>query len=366
MAELTREVLVKAEPSTIYALLIEPGRQSWLGTEVEFDPRPGGLYKIKVGGDHPALGEFVVVKPNEKVAFTFGWDEPGHPDSGRIDHGRHHPHSRRRGDASSIGAQRPARTTPSAITKRVGSTSWIDWPLWPPAANSPTDRLLCTVSRTPCDSLTKDEMSANHTWTMIHDERARAADMLEALSPEQWTADTLCGGWNVRQVAAHMMIASEQTTGHFLAGMIGSGFRFDTMTQRDVGRASVLPPGDIIARIRARTTTTNKPPAPAMAMLGEVVVHGTDIRQPLTIDDDTSLDAKLACLNMFKNSNFPVPAKKTIEGLRLRATDADWSHGSGPEVSGPTLALLMAMVARPLFASLSGDGVETLRSRITK
>ena len=79
MAELTREVLVKAEPSTIFALLIEPGMQSWLGTDVEFDPRPGGLYKIKVGGDHPALGEFVEVTPNEKVVFTFGWNEPGHP-----------------------------------------------------------------------------------------------------------------------------------------------------------------------------------------------------------------------------------------------------------------------------------------------
>jgi uncharacterized protein YndB with AHSA1/START domain len=79
MAELTREVLVKADPSTIYALLIEPGMQSWLGTDLEFDPRPGGLYKINVGGDHPALGEFVVVKPNEEVTFTFGWNEPGHP-----------------------------------------------------------------------------------------------------------------------------------------------------------------------------------------------------------------------------------------------------------------------------------------------
>jgi uncharacterized protein YndB with AHSA1/START domain len=79
MAELTREVLVRAEPSTIFALLIEPGMQSWLGTDVEFDARPGGLYKVNVGGDHPALGEFVEVTTDEKVVFTFGWNEPGHP-----------------------------------------------------------------------------------------------------------------------------------------------------------------------------------------------------------------------------------------------------------------------------------------------
>jgi uncharacterized protein (TIGR03083 family) len=201
---------------------------------------------------------------------------------------------------------------------------------------------------------------------MIHEERSRAADMLESLSPDQWTADSLCQGWNVRLVAAHMMVAGEQTTGRFMKGLIGSGFRFNVMTDRDARNAGQLSPSDIVAGIRARTTTTNKPPAPAMAMLGEVVVHGTDIRHPLGIPDDTSNDARLACLNMFKNSNFPVAAKKTIEGLRLRATDADWSHGSGPEVSGPTLALLMAMVARPLMTSLTGDGVDVLRGRIKK
>jgi uncharacterized protein YndB with AHSA1/START domain len=79
MADLTREVLVKADPSTIFALLIEPGLQSWLGTDADFDARPGGLYKINVAGEHPALGEFVEVTPNEKVVFTFGWNEPGHP-----------------------------------------------------------------------------------------------------------------------------------------------------------------------------------------------------------------------------------------------------------------------------------------------
>ena len=105
------------------------------------------------------------------------------------------------------------------------------------------------------------------TWKMIHDERARSADMLESLSPEQWSADTLCGGWNVHQVAAHMMIAGEQTNGRFLTGLLLSGFRFDVMTDRDARRADVLSSAEIIARIRARTTTTNKPPAPALAPL---------------------------------------------------------------------------------------------------
>lgn len=204
------------------------------------------------------------------------------------------------------------------------------------------------------------------TWKMIHDERSRVADMLESLSSEQWAADTLCVGWNVRLVAAHMMNSGEQTSGTFFKGLVASRFRFNVMMDRGARRAGQLSPGEIIARIRARTTTTNKPPAAAVAMLGEMVVHGNDIRQPLGIPDDTSSEAKLACLNMYKGSNFPVPTKKTIAGLHLRATDADWSYGSGPDVTGPAVALVMAMATRPLLASLSGDGVETLRSRLKK
>jgi uncharacterized protein (TIGR03083 family) len=204
------------------------------------------------------------------------------------------------------------------------------------------------------------------TWTMIHDERTRSADMLESLTPDQWNADSWCAGWNVHLVAAHMMIAGEQTTGTFMKGLLASGFRFNVMMDRAARDSGQLPPEQIIARIRARTTTTNKPPAAAMAMLGEVVVHGNDIRQPLGIIDNTSSAAKLACLDMFKRTNVPLATKRTIAGLRLRATDADWSHGSGPEVAGPMIALVMAMATRPPMDSLSGDGVATLRARLQK
>jgi uncharacterized protein YndB with AHSA1/START domain len=79
MAELTREVSIKAEPATIFTFLIDPDLQAWLGTEIDYDPQPGGVYKATYVGNHHALGEFLEVVPNEKVVFTFGWNEPGHP-----------------------------------------------------------------------------------------------------------------------------------------------------------------------------------------------------------------------------------------------------------------------------------------------
>jgi len=80
MAELVREVLIDARPETVFEYLTVPSLNvEWQGTEAELDPRPGGVFRVLVGGGHHAAGEFVEVIPNEKVVITFGWDVPGHP-----------------------------------------------------------------------------------------------------------------------------------------------------------------------------------------------------------------------------------------------------------------------------------------------
>lgn len=80
MAELVREIVIDATPETIWPFLVDPERHlEWLGTEVDIDPRPGGHYRVLVYGQHPSAGEYLEVVPHEKVVFTFGWDEPGHP-----------------------------------------------------------------------------------------------------------------------------------------------------------------------------------------------------------------------------------------------------------------------------------------------
>jgi uncharacterized protein YndB with AHSA1/START domain len=80
MAELTREVVIDASPATIFPFLVDPEQHvRWMGTEAELDPRPAGAHRVLVQGRHASAGEFIEVVPNERVVFTFGWDEPGHP-----------------------------------------------------------------------------------------------------------------------------------------------------------------------------------------------------------------------------------------------------------------------------------------------
>jgi uncharacterized protein (TIGR03083 family) len=204
------------------------------------------------------------------------------------------------------------------------------------------------------------------TWSMIHAERASLAETIAALTPEQWGTPSLCAGWTAGQVAAHLLASAEQTPGHFLAGMVSTGLRFHALMARDVRRRAGLSPTQVADGLRHRTTTTNRPPAPVAAMLGEVVVHGEDLRRPLGLHREVPAGAVNACLALFAKAGFPVGGKSRIAGLRLTSTDTGWSYGSGPEVTGPGMSLLLAMTGRPAgLPHLRGEGSPVLVRRVS-
>jgi uncharacterized protein (TIGR03083 family) len=201
---------------------------------------------------------------------------------------------------------------------------------------------------------------------MIHAGRAAMADTIEDLTPAQWSTDSLCDGWTVGRLAAHILAGAEQTGGHFARGMLTTGFRFSALMERDIDDRAELSPSQVADRMRQRTTTTNHPPAPVAAMLGEIVVHGEDLRRPLGLPSwSAGDDASNACLDMYVKATFPVGGKKRIEGLRLVSTDTGWSHGTGPEVKGPAMSLILAMTGRAAAAGdLAGDGAPAMRGRL--
>jgi uncharacterized protein (TIGR03083 family) len=207
-------------------------------------------------------------------------------------------------------------------------------------------------------------MKTEQTWELIHTERAALAATLRTLSAEQWSAPSWCTGWSVQQTAGHILAAAEQTPLNFYKELAQAGFRFDSFTDRGAKRLGALAPEEIVSRLEARTTTTNHPPAPTMAMLGEIVVHGEDIRRPLGIDQPVEATALLAVAESFRRSNLLIGSKRRIEGLRLVASDLDWSTGEGPAVSGPMSSLVLVMTGRGQAAGdLEGDGLSTLMAR---
>jgi uncharacterized protein (TIGR03083 family) len=207
-------------------------------------------------------------------------------------------------------------------------------------------------------------MKSNETWKHIHAERAALAETLGGLSEDQWDAASWCEGWSVRETTGHIVAAAEQTPVNFYKELISAGFKFNVFTERGAKRLGALRPDELVRRLHARTSTTNHPPAPVMAMLGEIIVHGQDIRRPLGLEHRAPEAAMVAVADSWKNSNLLIGAKRRIAGLRLRASDCSWVHGDGPEVAGPLQSLILGMTGRKAaHADLTGDGLAVLARR---
>jgi uncharacterized protein (TIGR03083 family) len=208
-------------------------------------------------------------------------------------------------------------------------------------------------------------MTSTEPWTLIHTERRALAADLEPLSDGQWSTPSLCALWSVHQVLGHIVATAKMTPPRFFAGLAASGFRFNSFTASCVDRETKGPPRETLAHFKDQINATSHPPGPVTAMVGEVVLHGEDIRRPLGIRRDYPTETLVTVADFYKGSNLLLGTKTRIAGLSLRATDADWSTGAGPEVRGPMISLLLGMTGRSAgLSDLSGDGLATLRSRI--
>ncbi len=207
-------------------------------------------------------------------------------------------------------------------------------------------------------------MQSTEIWRYIHAERASLVTTLRGLEPEQWLEPSWCEGWTVKQVAGHITAAAEQTFPNFYLELAAAGFRFDVFARRGADKVAMVDESVLIDRLAARTTTTNHPPAPVLAMLGEIVVHGQDIRRPLGLTHRSPEAALIAVAEGWKKSNLLIGSKRRITGLSLQATDSSWSYGTGPKVEGPLQDLVLAMTGRKgALVGLTGPGVEILTSR---
>jgi uncharacterized protein (TIGR03083 family) len=207
-------------------------------------------------------------------------------------------------------------------------------------------------------------MAKTDIWRAIQDERRALATDLKALREDEWSRPSLCTQWTVRDALAHMTATAKITPAAFFGKMLGSGFSLTRLQAKDIATERGDSPADALARFESVLTSRSHPPGPADTMLGETIIHAEDIRRALGLRHEYPTGAVVQVADFFKGSNLIIGAKNRIAGLALRATDAEWSHGTGPTVSGPVLSLVMAMTGREVpDGELSGEGAVTLRAR---
>jgi uncharacterized protein (TIGR03083 family) len=207
-------------------------------------------------------------------------------------------------------------------------------------------------------------MAKPSPWPTIHAERGALASDLDGLTDEQWNTKSLVG-WTAQQTLGHMTQAAVTNPGKWFIHFAGSGFQFNKMVEKDITAQCEGGPSQTLARFKAIANSNGHPPGPVDSWLGETIVHAEDIRRPLGIAHEYPIDAVTRLIEFFRASNLLIGAKKRAEGLTLKPTDADWSIGTGPEVNGPAIDILMAITGRgAALDNLKGDGADALRARL--
>lgn len=200
---------------------------------------------------------------------------------------------------------------------------------------------------------------------MVHAERGALAEELAALTSAQWGERSLCGDWTVEEVVAHLTAGASTGRLRWLVSVLSSRFDFGRHNDRQLARYRGATPAQTLDLFRAVRTSTVAPSGHTAAWLGEVVVHGQDIRRPLGLPREPAIEAVTEVARFFASRDFTVAGRSAIEGLRLEASDGPFATGDGPVVEGTTIALTMAMAGRTVYCDdLAGPGVGVLRGRI--
>lgn len=212
-------------------------------------------------------------------------------------------------------------------------------------------------------------LSVDAVWATIDHERRDLADLLESLSDAQWDTPSLCAGWRVREVAAHLTLA-HTGPGRAVVEAVRARGSFDAMVRDTALRRAAAPRRELVRALRAMVGSRRRAPglSPLEPLL-DVLVHGQDIALPLGLQRTLPLDAAATAATRVWTARWPMSrafdARRRLQGLQLVADDVDWAVGDGPRVEAPVEALLLVLTGRTAAVGerLRGPGADVLAGR---
>ena len=197
-------------------------------------------------------------------------------------------------------------------------------------------------------------MDRDTVWQHIDTERAWLADLLDSLPPEAWEQPSLCAGWTVRDVGAHLTFAHARVR-DLLWPAVRAGFRYDAIV-RDTALRSPLTHEQIVATLRGFVGSRRRVAfITDLEPLIDILVHVQDVCRPLGIDHPMPPEAAAAAADRVVSTPRPLRRWKPLRGVRLVATDVDWAHGAGDEVRKPMGTHLLTLTGRQNVSEAVGS-----------
>jgi uncharacterized protein (TIGR03083 family) len=205
-----------------------------------------------------------------------------------------------------------------------------------------------------------------HLFAAIANERRQIATLIDALDDTQLATPSLCAGWDVKTVAAHLECS---VTDGFSVAMRMALRRGSLARAIDelARRRAQLPAAEIVTALRHSADCPLSPPVfGPIAPFADILIHGGDIRIPLSLPFEPDPEQVVLALD-FLTGPWPfgfVPLGR-LRGISLHGSDIDRSWGKGVKIRGPAAALMMAVSGRTaLLDKLDGPGLPLLRQRL--
>lgn len=221
-----------------------------------------------------------------------------------------------------------------------------------------------TLPGSPTQRHRPADLDRDQIWQVIDAQRLSLADLLEQLSDDEWQRPSLCAGWTVRDVAAHLTLQQVGLGGLLKMMTKWRGGLDQTIHYVACHRATALATGQIIAEIRGMAgSRRHNFGVTYLETLTDILVHGQDITIPLGRSQAMPPQAAAIAASRVLSMRWPppLPAARKMAGFRLTATDTSWSAGEGPDVSGPMSAILLVCAGRlAALPQLAGPGVPGL------
>jgi uncharacterized protein (TIGR03083 family) len=207
-------------------------------------------------------------------------------------------------------------------------------------------------------------MDREQSWSIIVERRRALADILGTLTDQEWETPSLCAGWRVRDVAAHLaMTPNPPSAGAMLTEAVRAGGSFDRLNHDVAVRYAQRSPADLVGELHRDADSRRLPVVTNYRnVLFDVLVHSQDIAVPLGRHLPMPVDAAAAGATRVWRMGWPFWARRRLRGLSLTATDTRWSAGTGEQVTGPIEALLLLLTGRTDTAlrRLTGPGTRHL------
>jgi uncharacterized protein (TIGR03083 family) len=189
--------------------------------------------------------------------------------------------------------------------------------------------------------------------------------MIEGLDTEQLQQQSLCAEWTAEGVLAHVTSFVETGFPSFMGTVIGSGFNFDKASMKMADKQLQRPTADVIDSLRTKATKSAALPMfPEEMTVTDVTIHTQDVRRGLGLDGSLDESVQRTVLDFLTTHKMATTLvdRPPIEGVRLVATDLDWSFGEGDEITGTAEALMMGLANRDVLDELDGEGLAVWRS----